>query len=268
MGTLLAFGTLGLDYALLFFLRVSGMTLSSPIFGRENIPSMAKICYSLALTWFFFTVLPQGEAVAYGSLLEYVLLCAKELLIGLLMGYLLTLFFSIAFVSGQLIDMQMSFGMANVFDEQSNASVPLLGNLLNFMMMLVFIASDGFERLIVMLNMTFRFIPVGQIGLNPDIAWTVAALFCESFVLGVRMAMPIVVAAILGEAALGVLARTVPQLNVFVLGLPLKVGLGFLILLAMLPVYTELTGTVFERMFAGMEQVFSELVGTQLPAAG
>ena len=261
MGTLLALASAGLDYGLLLFLRVSGLTLSSPIFGRENIPPAVKISYSLALTYFFFTMLPAGGPVAYSGLFAFVLLCAKELLIGLVLGYLLTLFFSAAFTAGQLIDMQMGFGMANVFDEQSNASVPMLGNLLNVMMMLVFIASDGFERLLAMLNMTFQYIPVGQVAFSMDVVWTIVALFCEAFLLGLRMALPVIVAALLGEAALGVLARTVPQMNVFVLGLPMKVLLGFLVILSVLPVYGALSGEIFERMFAGIEQVFAGLIG-------
>ena len=215
-----------LDYMLLLFLRVSGMTLSSPIFGRQNIPSAVKISYSLALAYFFFTVLPEPTPIQYGTVPIFVLLCAKETFIGLIMGYLLTLFFSVAFISGQLIDMQMGFGMANVFDQQSNTSVPMLGNLLNIMMMLVFISADGFERLISLLYLTFLHIPVGAVTLSSGIVWIIAELFCEAFVLGLRMALPVIISGLLGEAAMGVLVRTIPQMNVFVIGLPLKVFLG------------------------------------------
>ncbi|MPN43719.1 hypothetical protein SDC9_191279 [bioreactor metagenome] len=177
------------------------------------------------------------------------------------MGYLLTLFFSVAFIAGQLIDMQMGFGMANVFDEQSNASIPMLGNMLNIMMMLVFISVGGFERLLALLHLTFLRIPVGTVTVPRGIAWIIAELFSEAFVLGLRMALPLIVSGLLGEAAMGMLVRTVPQMNVFVIGLPLKILLGFMVLLMILPVYTSLTSSVFESMFAGMERAFAALVG-------
>lgn len=251
----------GLDYMLLLLLRVLGVTLSSPIFGRQNIPAAVKISYSLALAYFFFTVLPEPAPLRYGAVPVFALLCAKETLIGLIMGYLLTLFFGVAFTAGQLIDMQMGFGMANVFDQQSNASIPMLGNLLNTMMMLVFISAGGFERLLSLLHLTFVRIPVGAVTLSRGIAWIVAELFCEAFVLGLRMALPVVVSGLLGEAAMGMLVRTVPQMNVFVIGLPLKVILGLMVLLMILPVYTALTGSVFDSMFAGMERAFAALAG-------
>lgn len=250
----------GIDYMLLLFLRVSGLTLSSPIFGRQNIPAAAKISYSLALAYFFFTIAPDPAPLSYGGVLAYALLCFKELLIGLVMGYVLTLFFSVAFTAGQLVDMQMGFGMANVFDEQSNVSVPMLGNLFNVMMLLCFVATGGFERLLALLDLTLRRIPVGMVALNPGIAWVVAELFCNAFVLGVRMALPVVVSGLLGEAVMGMLVRTVPQMNVFVIGLPLKVLLGLVVLLAVLPIYTAMTNAVFDGMFAGMERVFAGLV--------
>lgn len=245
---------------LLLLIRVSGMTLSSPIFGRQNIPAVAKISYSLALAYFFFTVLPEPAPLAYGSVVVYALLCAKELLIGLIMGYLLTLFFSVAFTAGQLMDMQMGFGMANVFDQQSNASIPMMGNLLNVMMMLLFISVGGFERLLSMLRLTFLHIPVGGVAVSGELALVVAGLFAEVFLLGVRMALPVMISGLLGEAAMGMLVRTVPQMNVFVIGLPLKVILGFAVLLMILPVYSALAGTVFDRMFIGMEQAFAALI--------
>lgn len=251
----------GLDYALLLFIRVAGMTLSSPIFGRANIPAAVKISYSLALAYFFFTVLPTPAPLTYGSVPIFALLCAKETLVGLIMGYLLTLFFSVSFSAGQLIDMQMGFGMANVFDQQSNASIPMLGNLLNTMMMLVFISVGGFERLIALLRLTFLHIPVGAVTVSSGIAWVIAQLFCEAFVLGLRMALPVVISGLLGEAAMGMLVRTVPQMNVFVIGMPLKIILGLVVLSMVLPIYSSLAGSVFESMFAGMERAFSALIG-------
>ncbi len=261
METLYQLSRLGLDYGLLLFARVASMTLSSPVFGRQNIPNMAKISYSLALTIFFFMHAPLGQTPVYSGVFEYAMLLGLEMLIGLVMGYMLNLFFMLVYTAGQLIDMQMGFGMANVLDPQTGVSVPMIGGVLNIMMMLVFISVGGFERLIMVFNLTLIHIPIGEVVLVPEIAVVAAQTFSQVFLLAVQMALPIIASGLLGEAIMGMVVRTVPQMNMFVIGMPLKVLLGILMLMFVLPVYVEMMGGVFDEMFIAIERGFAALVG-------
>lgn len=244
-------------YAALIFLRVSGIILSSPIFGRQNIPSSVKIAYCMALTYFFLTSTPQLKPVIADSIPVFALMCAKELLFGLIMGYLLTMFFSMTFIAGQMVDMQMGFGMANVYDTQSNVSVPITGNLFNIMTLLCFYAVNGHNQLLYLMYATIWKIPVGAVVLPTDVGLTILQLFCQMFVLAVRMTMPMIIAGLMGEVVLGVLVRTVPQMNIFNVGMPLKVIIGFIALLVILPFYVNFTNVMFEELFKGIESVFS-----------
>lgn len=254
--------SLGLDYILLLFLRVAGIIWSSPIFGRSTIPAVARVCFAIALTYFFYTSVPVALELEYGSVLTYGLLCLKEIVIGVLMGYILTMFFSVAHTAGQLIDMQLGLGMASVYDPQMSSAVPLLGNMLNVMLILVFFIIGGHRELIGMLYLAVVRIPIGGVTLNTAIIEVLLRLFAESFLLGVRMALPIMASGILVEAIMGMIIHSVPQMNMFVIGMPLKVVFGFAVLLLILPVYGDFSTLVFERMFAGIDSVFSLLAGT------
>ena len=259
MGVYEYIGGTSLEYIFLLFMRVSGLIFSSPIFGRQNVPAMAKVSFCLAFTYFFYVTIPQAAPIPGGTVLTFALYCALELLFGLVMGYVLTLFFSITYTAGQIIDMQIGFGMVNVFDVQSNTSVPVTGNLLNVMLMLCFFATNSHQRLIELMRDAIVNIPIGNVVFNAELGTVIAQLFTTSFLLAVRMALPIVAAGLLAEAVLGMILRTVPQMNVFVVGLPLKVLLGLGMLLIIMPVYVAFTGELFETMFSGIRRGFAAL---------
>ena len=246
---------LNLDYFILIFLRVTALIVSSPVFGRRNLPNTLKICFCILLTYVIFTAYTNVPQIKYNGILEYALLCIKEMLFGLVLGYITTLFFSIAQTAGYVIDMQMGFGMVNVFDVQSNISVPLTGNFLNIILLVTFFGVNGHLQLIRILHTTFRQIPAGAVALDPNIAMTALEVFVLAFVLAINVAMPIIASGLLGEVIMGFIIRTVPQMNVFVVGIPLKIILGFMVLLLVLPVYVSFSDTIFREMFNAIEKM-------------
>ena len=250
------------DYLLLLLLRVSALIFSSPVFGRKNIPVIAKIGYCACIAYLFYVSVPQTQPLDYhNDLVLYMLLCLKELLFGLVLGYVLNVFFTLTFTAGQLIDMQMGFGLVNVFDPQSNLSIPMVGNFLNIIMVLVFFAMNGHHRLIQILYLTVVRIPIGAVEFSPNLALVAVELFAQTFVLALSVALPIIISGLLGEALMGVITRSVPQINVFAIGLPLKVAVGFVVLMAMLPVFVNFLPQIFEQMFIGLDNMFGALMG-------
>lgn len=248
-----------LDYFILLFLRVSGLIFSSPIFGRKNIPNTVKIGYCGSIALLFFMDIAPKDPLVYNSLYTFVFLCIAELLFGLVMGYTLNLFFTLTFTAGQLIDMQMGFGMANVFDVQSSASVPMMGNFLNIVLLMVFFAVDGHHKLLTIYYVSVTQIPIGHVVFNPQIGMIALELFSMAFTLAVSVALPIIASGLLGEMVMGIIIRTVPQLNMFVIGMPVKVLLGFLVMLVALPVFVGFSTTIFSKMFEGVEAMFAGL---------
>ena len=251
---------LNFDYFLLLILRVSGLLISSPIFGRKNIPNTAKIAFCIMLSYLMFVAFPPVR-LAYTHLFGYAMMAILELLFGVAMGYVTTLFFQLTFTAGQIIDMQIGFGMVNLFDPSSDMNIPITGSLLNLIMLISFFVVNGHHKIIAILYSTISTIPIGQVTLSFSIAGAALMVFSLAFMLAVNVAMPIIVSGILGEAVLGLLIRTVPQLNVFVVGIPVKIVIGLIMLIFMVPIFVFFTQGLFDRMFEGMETMFRNLMG-------
>ncbi len=251
--------TANIDYFILILIRVSSLLMASPIFGRKALPNIVKIAFCVVVTYAVFAADPSAATVAYNGVIEYGLMCVKELLFGLVLGYVTTLFFSVVQTAGQLMDMQMGFGMVNVFDVNSNISVPVSGNLLNVILLVAFFGVNGHLHLIRMLVATFSHIPVGQVALNPLIGLTAVEVFALAFVLAVNVSLPLIAAGLLGEVVLGFIVRAIPQMNIFVVGIPLKIVLGLMMLLIVLPVFVSFSDVMFERMFGAIDQMVAGL---------
>ena len=248
-----------LDTFILMLLRVSALIISSPIFGRKNLPNLLKIAFCVMVAYILFAANPDGSSIHYTGVIEFAMLCIKELLFGLVLGYVTTLFFSIVHTAGQVMDMQMGFGMVNVFDVQNNISVPVTGTMFNVILLVTFFGVNGHLQLIYIVRSTFSNIPVGAVSLNPAIGLAALEVFALAFLLAVNVAMPMIAAGLLGEVAMGFIVRAIPQMNVFVVGIPLKILLGFLILLLIIPVYVGFTDVIFRNMFSSINTMLAGL---------
>lgn len=248
-----------LDLFILMFIRVSALIISSPIFGRRMVPNILKIGLCLFITYIVFSAYNPKTPPEYGGVAEFAVMCIKELLFGLVIGYVTTLFFSLVNTAGAVMDMQMGFGMVNVFDVQSNISVPVTGNLFNIILLITFFGVNGHLKLIHMLTSTFTQIPVGAVTLNPALGLVALDVFILAFVLAMNVAMPLIAAGLLGEIALGFIVRAVPQMNVFVVGIPLKIILGFMVLMLIIPIFVNFTGVIFDNMFESINKMIMGL---------
>jgi flagellar biosynthetic protein FliR len=248
------------DYFVLLLFRVSGLIFSSPALGRNIIPSRVKIGLIAALTFLFFTAAPPSRAIEYDSLFGFALIGMGELLTGIALAFVTNMFFALTFVAGQLIDMQLGYGIANVYDPQNNTQIPMMGNLLNTVLLITFFAVNGHHRLIEIVYLTLERLPVGGVSLSPQLGLVAFEIFSLTFMLGVMVAMPIIASALILEIAFGVVIRTVPQLNMFVVGVPVKTFVGLITLTFMTPVFVRFSDRIFSEMFSGIEKMFASFV--------
>jgi flagellar biosynthetic protein FliR len=250
------------DYFLLLVFRMSGLIISSPIFGRVNVPMIAKLGLVASLSYLLFNVFPQTVAIHYSTLLGFALLCAGELLLGMALAYVTNVFFSMtAFTAGHLIDMQIGFGIVNVFDAQNNTQVPMMGNLLNIMLILLFFIVNGHLRLLEIVYLTLERMPIGTLVFSPAIGLTALEIFLRAFLLGVMMALPIIASGLTLEIGFGMMMRAVPQIHMFVVGIPLKMLVGLFLFIVTLPVFGSFSARVFEELFLGIERMFANFIG-------
>ena len=254
---------LQLDYFLLLMLRVSALIFSSPIFGRRNIPPMVKIGFCPAFDLYPVRDIPAPNAAQLRRRCARIRVPVHQ---GTGVWPDSGVCHNRVFQSGFHVGDRSSTCIwalvwAGVMDVQNEIQVPMVGNLLNIILLIAFFGVNGHLQLIRMLAVTVEQIPLGHVVISPNIAFAATEVFALSFVLAVNVAMPVIAAALLGQAAMGILLRTVPQMNVFVVGIPLQIIIGLIILAIMMPVFVVFTGTIFTNMFAGIEQLFSGLIG-------
>jgi flagellar biosynthetic protein FliR len=242
----------GIDIFLLVFVRMTGLFVVSPIFGRRNIPAYLKIGFSFLLALITINIIAAPELDYYNSIYQYVFLILREFLVGLTLGYVSYLVFSSIYLAGQLIDMQIGFGMVNVFDPLSNIQVPITSNFYYIMSMLFFLIMNGHHTLIRALFDSYKHVPLGRASFNNYLMDDIIRIFGNLFIVGFKIAAPITAAMLITEVALGVISKTIPQINVFVVGMPLKIFLGIVVMLVAVPMFVILLETLFNDMGSEM----------------
>lgn len=249
----------GFDVFLLVFVRMTGLFVVAPIFGRRNIPTYFKIGFS------FFTALILVNTTAVQnfqhdeSILAYTLLVMKEFIVGMSIGFIAYLAFTAIYVAGEIIDMQIGFGVVNVMDPVSNIQVPVTSNIYFIMSMLLLLSMNGHHVLIKALFDSFTALPLGSAVFDASLADLLMAVFSAVFVTGFKIAAPVVASILITDVALGTVSRMVPQLNIFVIGMPLKIFIGLIILLITIPMFINVMEEIFKSMDGSMLNYIKEL---------
>lgn len=242
----------GIDVFLLIFIRMTGLFVVSPIFGRRNLPAYFKIGFSFMLALILVNVIKLPDVDDYNNIYQFAALAAKEFIVGLTLGYVSYLVFTAIYIAGQIIDMLIGFGMVNVLDPVSNIQIPVTANFYFIISMLVFLSANGHHLLITALFESYEFVPLGSAEFGVDAVNSIIRIFGNTLVIGFRIAAPITAAILLTDIALGILSRTVPQLNVFVVGMPLKILIGASVILVTVPAFILLLRALFEGMSSEM----------------
>ncbi len=238
-----------LIYFLLVFIRISGIFFFSPFFSSAAISTKLRVGFSFFVAFLIFTSLEKDYLfLANLDFLMFTLLIIKEAVIGMLIGYLLALMFSVIQISAEIASSSMGFTMANTFDPLSQSQVAVLGQMNNMFLLCLFFIYGIHRKVIYYLADTFYYSKVGQLNYNID---NIYIFFTENFsyyfMIAVQMALPIVGILLLVDVTLGILSRIAPQMNVFFVGMPLKLIVAFIILQQMAPYFINFSILIFEK---------------------
>lgn len=232
-----------LFHFLMLLMRGGGLLIALPLFGGPGVPPHVKAGLSALLAGLLFPVVPPAAAPLDVTALALVV--AQELLVGFGTGFIVSLFFYALQVAGHLIDVPIGFGMVNVLDPHYGGQIPLMGQFLNVLAVLVFFSINGHHEVLRAFADSYELIPIGGAAWDGAVAEVAVRAVAAMFLLGVRIAAPVMAAALLTDVALGIVNRAVPQINVFITGYPIKIFLGVLVVAVALPVYVEVLGVVF-----------------------
>lgn len=244
---------------LLLTVRFSGLYLGSPIFGGRNVPSHVKIGLAFISSLIITPIYSVGITINQIDF-SIILLVFTELIIGLGIGYIAMLTFTAIQFAGQFIDVQMGFGIVNVVDPQFGNPIPIIGNFKYVVALLLLLTVNGHHLLIDGLFKSVELIPVGQVALGQNTIAFIFMLFVQMFIISLQVGLPIIGTLFIVDIGLGIVARTVPQMNVFVVGIPLKIIVGFTLLIITFPLYIRLLLHIFEQMHNNIYQ-FIQILG-------
>ena len=222
----------------LIFMRMSGFLLFNPLLGRSNLTAMVKTGMALVLSILVFgtagTGVPQPD-----TLVELAFRLLLELGIGLVLGFVMRVVFSVVQIGGEVIDTQMGMTMAQIYDASSQANLSVTASLLNILLILDFFAENGHYTLMRLLTTSGELVPYGAAALGDGVYAYVIELFLACMLLAVKLAMPILAAELLGEVGMGVLMKAIQQINAFVINIELKVIIWLLLFFLLLTPINE-----------------------------
>ncbi|MDF2839898.1 MAG: flagellar biosynthetic protein FliR [Clostridia bacterium] len=244
---------------LLILVRMSSLFVVTPVFGGRNVPSYLKIAFAFFCSVIMLTLL-KDASVEFTNIYSYAAMIAKELAIGIILGFTSYLVFSALYLAGQIIDIQIGFGMVNVLDPMHDTQVPLTGNFIYIISLMFFLLMNGHHVLLTALFKSYNVLPIDSFAFNDVLFNNMLQIFYETFAIGFKISIPILAASLLAEIALGILTKTVPQMNVFVIGMPMKVGVGLLTLLAMMPMFVSTLDLTFNKMYGYIYLIIKSLV--------
>ncbi len=235
------------------FTRVMAMLAITPVIGGKNIPVPVKILLGLLLT---IAVLPVNQATPsvtpWSAAGVYVV--AQQILIGLSMGFILLLVFTAVNLAGHSIAMAMGLGFSLTVDPNQGVHVPIVSQFLSILASLLFLSLNGHLALISTLASSFELLPVASPGITSQGLWDIILWAAIMFSGALSIALPAIVAILISNLVMGVMTRSSPQLNIFSIGFPMTMLVGFVALLLtlpnMLPVFQRLMDLSFTRMMA------------------
>lgn len=242
---------------LLVFVRVSVMLFVYPVFSAPQIPVMVRIGLAGLISFVLFRALPMTAPLPdMGSLVAAIV---SQIVIGLIVGFVAYLVFMGVQFAGEILDMQIGFAVANVVSPQTQQQVTVIGELELTLATLVFLISNSHLLMLQGIGGSFHLLPLPFVNLDPSVAGNVIVFVEQAFFVVFQIAAPAAVALFIVNVALGLMARVAPQMNVFVVGFPLQVGVGLMMMAVSVPLLGYVAPQLFDQTAQQMAAVMRDL---------
>lgn len=241
-----------LQIFLLITIRIASFIWISPGFSFRSMPQLGKLAITLGLSLAVYGIVPiPAELLTTGI---FILIGVKEILLGLAIGYISQLFFSGIEMAGTFVDFQVGFSMSMSFDPMMGIQSAFYGSLYYWVLMITYFSTNMHHHLVRVLVNSYQEIPLGQVEFSHFGIGGIVELFGYVFKIGVHLALPLVTVALISEIVLALLSRTIPQINVLILGMPLKILVSIVFIYFFLPVLFDNIEKVLPEMLRYMNE--------------
>lgn len=231
--------------------RILGLLMVAPVFGHRSVPARVKVGLGVFIALIVAPTLPPLPEVSPASWAGLHIL-VQQLLIGIATGFVMRVVFAAAELAGEIVGLQMGLGFASFFDPQSAGQTLVLSRFFNLLAILVFLAVNAHLMVLMLLAQSFETLPISAAPLAAGGFKGVAAFGGTLFVVGLQLALPLVAVLLMTNLALGILTRSAPQLNIFAIGFPITLGIGFIVLDFSMPYFApQIEALIREALRAG-----------------
>jgi flagellar biosynthetic protein FliR len=236
--------------------RISGLMMAAPLFGDGVASARLRLMLALSMTVLIAPLLPQPAPLTSFSA-EWWLRIAAELTLGVIMGFVLKIVFEAVVLGGEYVGNGMGIGFAQLADPLHGAAAPVIGQFLQIVAILLFLAFGGHLRLLQALADSFHTMPVANVAVSTRTAYALAELGSELFSGAIAVALPTVAALLLVNIAFGVMSRSAPTLNALSVGFPLSIVCGLVLLRVNLPQLSSVFSGQLDRAFAVLSSLIN-----------
>lgn len=244
-----SFSVAELEYFMLIFCRVSCLVFIAPFFGMNNTPRRIKIGLSVLVSYLLYEILPAMTIPEYSTVTGYAVLVLKEVVTGLLLGYGCQICTTVVGFAGRIIDMEIGLSMASLMDPTTRENMSVTGILYQYAVMLLLIVTGMYQYILKALVESFTLIPLAGAVFEADRLLNVMLKFLADYIMiGFRICLPVFAVMIILNAVLGMLAKVAPQMNMFAVGLQMKVLVGLAVIFLTTGMLPGLSDMIFTEM--------------------
>ncbi len=238
------------------FVRIGAFLMVMPLVGGSFVPTRVRLLLAIALTIVIAPIIPSTATQEVLSAAGLVMVI-QEIGIGVVMGFLVQLVFDAIALGGQVIGMSMGLGFAVFLDRARGVSIPVLGQLFMMLGMLVFLSLDGHLAMIQLLAESFHAWPMSQRGVTPTMLSELLTWSSQMFVFALKIALPAITALLVVNLSFGIMSRAAPTLNLFAVGFPVAMLLGFAVIFLNMGVLVENVSTFLALSISAISQLLS-----------
>lgn len=244
----MTFSIIQFEVFLLILVRISGFMFTAPFFSLGDVPARVKAGLALFMTAILFFTSPYA-APEYSGVIGFSVLVVNEALAGAIMGFFANIAYQILSFAGQMIDMDMGFSMVSQFDPISNAQTTITASLYGYLVLLIMMVSGLHRHFIRAIIDSFSVIELGKVRISTDLYLLMGNFITDYFIIAFRIIIPVFASILVVNTILGILSKVAPQMNMFVIGIQLKLFVGLLVLLLLVEMIPSVSDFIFTEMF-------------------
>ena len=258
----LSFSYGDLEYFLLIVMRVASFVAVAPVFGMQGVPpARFKVSFAVLLSMLLYGMVPMVP-LSYDSVFGYAIIVLKEVLVGIFLGLAAQIVTTITAFAGNVVDMQVGLSMVSLFDPVSRNQVTVSGSIYQYTLLAMMLVSGMYRFILSALTDSFTLIPVNGAVIHSDsLAASILTYLSNYIIIGFRICMPIFIITFIINVVLGVLAKVAPQMNMFAVGIQIKMLVG----LAIMYLTAIMLGTASNFVFRYMKEMLNNMTRAMMP---